>query len=589
MPETSPPPASPDLTGLNDRALLRRFIQDTDERAFAEIIRRYHGLVMSVCRRVIGRGLDTEDAFQATFLILARRPRSIRKAESLSSWLYTVAWRTSVRLMRQRRKQPVDSPSLDPPDRSSDPLDQIASAQDLLVLDEELNQLPSKYRDVIVMTYFAQQSNQQVADQLDVSRGTVDGRLRRGRNIPRVRLARRGVSLGVIALAITLTTQATATASPALLTMTTQLGLQSLGRNGLLKTTDLSHLEPLVRPETVMISSQAAIAGAVVAAAVAGAFGLQGLLPGDIGNTASAQSTALTTEVRAEAINTGDPLVPAVTIGQTKELAADEQPSATDTSGMSASLSTAVPRYNRWPDDALPSEKWLYELLDEPIPLLDFQGDTPLSEILDYIANHYTSSHGGGDFRMTIFPDTAELNDAGILLKDVIVTDILLEGLSLENALELVFERASAEDIDDELTYVIRNEVMTITTAIKANELLETRSYPIGHLLAVDPTLAYPADSPRYDGSGIGGIDGGAGGGLFSVEDSEQEVVEIQSEMPPRIVTLVQKMTSPPALWDDSETGGTISLFGEHLIVRQSPPVHREIVRLLNVLSNAAK
>ena len=95
--------------------------------------------------------------YRRIFGTLARRPRSIRRALSLSSWLYTVAWRTSIRLVRQRRKHPVEPLTTDPLDEQTDPLDQIASAQQCLVLDEELNILPSKYREVVVMTYFAGQ------------------------------------------------------------------------------------------------------------------------------------------------------------------------------------------------------------------------------------------------------------------------------------------------------------------------------------------------------------------------------------------------------------------------------------------------
>ncbi len=249
--------SQPELTAtgeLTDRDLLRRFIRDSDETAFTEIVNRHHGLVMSVCRRVTGRSSDADDAFQATFLVLARRPRSIRRADTLSSWLYTVAWRTSWRLVKRRSKLPMDTLSQEPALEPPGPLEQIASAQNLLVLDEELNQLPAKYRDVLVMTYFADQSNQQVADHLDVSRGTVDGRLRRGRNMLRVRLARRGVSLGVVGIAAGLLTEASAATSPNLLASTTALGIQTLD-GAVPPSTELSHLEPLVRPETAMIST----------------------------------------------------------------------------------------------------------------------------------------------------------------------------------------------------------------------------------------------------------------------------------------------------------------------------------------------
>ncbi len=91
---------------------------------------------------------------------------------------------------------PDSAPSSEP-----DPLDLIAADREVAVLDEELSQLPDKYRDVLVMTYFGGQTSQQIADQLNESKGVIDGRLRQAKNLLRVRLARRSVALGVIALA----------------------------------------------------------------------------------------------------------------------------------------------------------------------------------------------------------------------------------------------------------------------------------------------------------------------------------------------------------------------------------------------------
>src|SRR5438128_2094434 len=73
---------------LPDGQLVRAFIVHQDERAFSELVNRHGRLVLHVCRQVLGHEQDAEDAFQATFMILAKKAESIRKKDSLSSWLY---------------------------------------------------------------------------------------------------------------------------------------------------------------------------------------------------------------------------------------------------------------------------------------------------------------------------------------------------------------------------------------------------------------------------------------------------------------------------------------------------------------------
>src|SRR5262249_56739266 len=96
---------SDDCAGAPDREYLDRFAQSRDESAFAALVTRYAGSVWSVCRRLLDREHDAEDAFQATFLTLARKAGSIRSRDSLPGWLHGVARRIAANLRRDARRQ----------------------------------------------------------------------------------------------------------------------------------------------------------------------------------------------------------------------------------------------------------------------------------------------------------------------------------------------------------------------------------------------------------------------------------------------------------------------------------------------------
>lgn len=284
----------PECFALSDRDLLRRFLQDDDQQAFAAVVKRHQLLVLSVCRRILVLEQDVDDAFQATFVALARRPRSIRKATSLSSWLYTVAWRTSWRLIRQRRNRNVEPLSEHPAQEPPGPLDRIASAQDCHILDEELNLLPDRYREVLVMAYFTDRTSQQIADELNVSKGTIDGRMRQAKNLLRVRLARRGVGIAALTMVAGLTSSASAASAP-LMQSTLALGAQTLAGSAP-AAAQLSHLESLIRPETAMLSSKLITSGVLCASALLGAAGLS-LFPADENGSGAAGTTATVNSV----------------------------------------------------------------------------------------------------------------------------------------------------------------------------------------------------------------------------------------------------------------------------------------------------
>jgi len=198
-----------------DRDLLRRFAETRDGPAFTELLRRHGGLVWSVCRRHSRDRADAEDAFQATFLVLAARPRAVRRGDSLGSWLHGTARRTATRLRTQRvRAAAVVEVAATPED--SDRWDALAA------LDEELLRLPAKYRDPLTAYYLLARTHAEVADELGQSVSTVRRCLDTGRELLRERLSRRGVELSaVVAACAVQTANAPANLSQATLTAAT--------------------------------------------------------------------------------------------------------------------------------------------------------------------------------------------------------------------------------------------------------------------------------------------------------------------------------------------------------------------------------
>ena len=179
-----------------DRQLLSQFVDHHDDAAFAELVSRYSSLVMGLCRRTLRDEHGAEDAFQATFLVLARRASHIRKRSSLAGWLYAVAYRTALRTaaQRQRRREQV---LLDEMTDPYDVLAQVTSRYEQQLLDEELLRLSAKYREPLVLRYLMGKSNRQVAAELGLTEHVVEGRLKRGRDRLRLRLARRGIGAAV--------------------------------------------------------------------------------------------------------------------------------------------------------------------------------------------------------------------------------------------------------------------------------------------------------------------------------------------------------------------------------------------------------
>jgi RNA polymerase sigma factor (sigma-70 family) len=187
----------------SDADLLRRFIQDGDESAFALLMDRHGAMVLGTARRLLGDEHLAEDVFQATFLTLARQAGRLRRAAALPAWLHAIACRLALTALRGRkRRQRAEGQAVPRP--ADCPCEAASSQEQLAILDEELRRLPERFRLPLVLCCLEGRSQAEAAVLLGWTPGSVKGRLERGRRHLHDRLLRRGLTVAAAAAMPTL-------------------------------------------------------------------------------------------------------------------------------------------------------------------------------------------------------------------------------------------------------------------------------------------------------------------------------------------------------------------------------------------------
>jgi len=184
--------------GQSDGQLLAQFLKSRDEAAFATLVRRHGPMVLGVCSRILGNAADVDDAFQATFLVVVRKARSLASRNVLGDWLHGVARRTALNARRVAARRRTKEKAM----ARTEAAGEVGRDDWLPLLDDELSRLPEKYRLPIVLCDLEGHTRSEAASRLGWPEGTVAGRLARGRTLLARHLARRGVAMSASALAV---------------------------------------------------------------------------------------------------------------------------------------------------------------------------------------------------------------------------------------------------------------------------------------------------------------------------------------------------------------------------------------------------
>lgn len=251
-------------TGLADAQLLARYASSRDVAAFEALVARHGPMVLATCRAVLRDEHDVEDAFQATFLVLARKAGSIEGGAALGGWLHRVAYRASVRAAeqaRRRRRKEAEAAAM-----ATEVVSRPVPDPDLRrILHEEVDRLPEGQRLSVVLCDLEGLSYEHAAEQLRWTVPALRCRLARARQRLRGRLTRRGITAPAVAALLATSSASASVVPPALVRAAVAAATGGVASAGAMALTQIILRDMLMT--MIKIVSTAALAALALTAA----------------------------------------------------------------------------------------------------------------------------------------------------------------------------------------------------------------------------------------------------------------------------------------------------------------------------------
>lgn len=217
---------------MQEMDLLRKYAQDKDQQAFAELVRLHGDWVYSSARRRLGDEHLAEDVTQAVFLLLAGRARRLGNYAYLAGWLFTTLCYCVKELKRHRSRQRLREQEVAKMRREEGPPE--ATWQEIApVLDEALTRLPAKDRDAVLLRFYQQKPLAEVGIDLGVSEEAAKKRVQRALEKLRGMLAKKGVTAGLTGLGVVLAEKVTEAAPAGLVKAATAGAAAGAGGNAI--------------------------------------------------------------------------------------------------------------------------------------------------------------------------------------------------------------------------------------------------------------------------------------------------------------------------------------------------------------------